>query len=510
MNYFDDLSRVENAIIDLREGHISNLSVLYVALFSDNKTTINLAATEISSYMQGLDSKQIIRLSDSFRMYGFWYGNINWKNVSLLKLRHNISKHNDYLWVLRLGTFHPNGYFRQMCLERLMYEDKTSQSISFMALRLNDWVMAVRNVAIEACERVTGMGLEEMIGLLPYLDKLNGGLRKNEDEYNAFSNTVINNISNRFDEIDLSRLFKYDEKTRKSLYKIMLELHLVSKEQLFLFLQQERSSHCQCVLLDLYFKHYQLVIDDLDLLLTYKSKIIQRKVLEKKYDFVGTYWKGVEGFLLADASGVREIARFIVKKHTNIEPLTYYLDRIESQYKKICIIGIGECGTKKDVDVLMPYIHDEDTVIGKAALCSVSKLLGDEAVDLLYTCLCDVRPSIMRCACREIAKNNILLGAKQVYGIIEQTDSEYLKNKMIYRLLSENSWDRLPYLLMFYWHEDKYIRKAIRDAVDKRSLYVKVSKAEADRIRNIMYDEKYNIPQGVCEKIEFELKYISS
>ena len=268
-----------------------------------------------------------------------------------------------------------------------------------------------------------------------------------------------NSICDHFEEIDLIELSNYDEKIRESLYKIMLKYKLVNAEQILSFIKKEKSSHCQDVLLDLYFQHYNYSIEDLDLLLACKSKLVLRKVLEKKYSLVGGYWPGVEELLLSDASGVREMVRYILRKHTDIDARTYYLDRLESEYKRICIVGIGECGSKNDADILLPYIDEQDTVIGKAALHSVSKLLGTDASELLYSRLFDKRPVIMRSACREIAKNNIKLGSKRVYELIENTNSSYLKEKMIYRLIHENSWERLPYLLMLYWYEDEYLKR---------------------------------------------------
>lgn len=503
----NDINRIENACTELKNGRISYLSVLYEAVFSDIKSDRNLAVYTISKYMDSLNSNQIIGLNDSFRISSYWNCNIDWRNVNLDRLRYNID-FDCYLWILRLGTFHSNGYFRQKCLEQLMNMDKSNKSICYIVLRLNDWVLEVRNVAIKACEKITALNVDEIIGILPYIDKIDGGLRKNEDEFNVIRNVVYDSICEHFGEIDLNKLFRYEEKIRKSLYKIILKKKIVNDEQVISFLKKEKSSYCQGVLLDLYFQHYDYTTEDLDVLLNCKSKLVQRKALEKKYSLVGDYWDGVEELLLADASGVRELARYVLVKHTDIDPRIYYLDRLESEYKRVCIVGIGECGIKEDAKLLLPYIDDEDTVIGKVALHSVSKLLGTDATELLYSLLDDKRLVIMRSACREIAKNDIKLGAKRVYELIEHTDSDYLKDKMICRLVRENSWERLPYLLMLYWYENDFLRKIIQDAVKKRGTYGRVDKTHAYEIRSIMNDEKYNIPQKLREQIEFDLKYV--
>ncbi len=504
---FKDMNAIERACIELRIGRISSLPVLYEAAFSSLKYDSSLAAHEITKYMEVLNYKQIISLNDSFRISSYWNCNIDWRNVDLDKLINDVGLY-SYLWMLRLGTFHSNGYFRQKCIEKLAYVDKTNDYLCFIVLRLNDWVSEVRSAAFKACEKINDLSVDETIGLLPYIDKIDGGLRKNEVEFNHIRNMIYISICDHFDEIDLIKLSHYDEKTRESLYKIMLKYKLVNAEQILSFIKKEKSSHCQDVLLDLYFQHYNYSLEDLDLLLACKSKLVQRKTLEKKYSIVGEYWPGVEELLLSDASGVREMVRYILRKHTDIDGRTYYLDRLESEYKRVCIVGIGEYGSKNDADILLPYIDDQDTVIGKATLHSISKLLGADASELLYSRLFDERPVIMRSACREIAKNNIKLGSKRVYELIVHTNSRYLREKMIYSLVRENSWERLPYLLMLYWYEDEYLRLLIQDAATKRGTYGRVDNTYASEIRSIMNDERYNIPQMIKEQIEFDLKYV--
>ena len=47
----------------------------------------------------------------------------------------------DYFWILALGSFHPNGYYRQACLEEMA---GYPGALPFLVLRLNDWVGEVR------------------------------------------------------------------------------------------------------------------------------------------------------------------------------------------------------------------------------------------------------------------------------------------------------------------------------------------------------------------------------
>lgn len=61
---------------------------------------------------------------------------------------------------------------------------------------------------------------------------------------------------------------------------------------------------------------------------------------------------------------------------------------------------------------------------------------------------------------------------------------------------------------MLYWYEDEYLRLLIQDSAAKRSTYGRVDNTYTSKIRSIMNDERYNIPQKLREQIEFDLKYV--
>ena len=84
----------------------------------------------------------------------------------------------DYFWVLALGSFHPKGYYRQVCLEEIA---GYPNALPFLVLRLNDWVGQVRLAAARAVlTRLEICPLDELFMAMMALDKVKRSGRKDD------------------------------------------------------------------------------------------------------------------------------------------------------------------------------------------------------------------------------------------------------------------------------------------------------------------------------------------
>lgn len=497
---------VRQAVEELRQGKQSYLSVIYQVLASENIEVLNYASSDIALYMQDLDSNQTIRLDEQFREYSSIEWNVSWEKIDIGLWEKSIKSEEAYLWALRLGTFHPNGYFREKCIFRLA---KDKESVKFVLLRLNDWVGPVRKAAeIVVLAWIPKLNAEELVACLPYWEKVKQGMRRDSKLTQELENYITERIQSQLPNVNLKNLGRYDIKARKYLYRILLERSLLTKEEANEVLKREKSGQCQFLLMTLLLKNYEFSVEELDTYLNHKSKVVQRKALEQKYSIIRTYWEGLEKMLLAPSISVREQVRYILQKHTDIDVLAYYKERLETSQRKICILGIGECGSSADADDLLKYLDDSKEGIVKSTLHAISKLLGSKADEIFWKYLQDEREVVQRAAYREIATNNIIYGAKQIYELFIQTESSLLREKLAHQLLRERSWDRLPYVLQLYCYEEESIRKIIRRGVNGRSVYGIVSKEKAEMIRGILYDDKYCIPEHLQKSIEFDLKFV--
>lgn len=107
---------IKTAISNLNEGKINYLSIVYQALVSNDAEIIKLSSKSIKETMCHMNSMQIMKLDEQFRQYTSleWY--TDWEHISLYDLNENINNQEEYLSVIRLGTFHPNGFLERNVL----------------------------------------------------------------------------------------------------------------------------------------------------------------------------------------------------------------------------------------------------------------------------------------------------------------------------------------------------------------------------------------------------------
>ncbi|WP_321021584.1 hypothetical protein [Enterocloster bolteae] len=134
-------ARMSRAISGLEAMDISGLSQVYCAVATEDRELIRSGGRAIGMVMEGMTMRQVIRLSEHFRQYTSMEWDIDWKKVDIRQKKDWFRSDRDYFWILALGSFHPNGYYRQACLEEMA---GYPGALPFLVLRLNDWVGEVR------------------------------------------------------------------------------------------------------------------------------------------------------------------------------------------------------------------------------------------------------------------------------------------------------------------------------------------------------------------------------
>ena len=88
-----------------------------------NQNNFTIYAYEIArtytSQLADITPKQLIRMEERWRCDIDMAWNIEWQKVSIDRKYLSRLNNTEYLSVLKLGTFHGNGYYRQKCMEAL-------------------------------------------------------------------------------------------------------------------------------------------------------------------------------------------------------------------------------------------------------------------------------------------------------------------------------------------------------------------------------------------------------
>lgn len=504
---------ISEDIAELEKGHENRLAVLYCALISRDAASADMAANAVHTYMESLDAPRLISLSRRFRESTSmeWY--IDWKHISLSDIRASVSDRNAYLNILRLGTFHPNGYFREKCMWALKDDEA---SLPFIALRLNDWVKPVRDSAYRILsEKLADAKTDTAIEMLPFISQAKKGERYAHEQLSDIERRLSEKILLHLDEISLDRIRDYLPATKRFLYQILIHPDVLSKDAVDRLLLWEKNGNEKALIISLILKYYVCSDEELELYIRSKSPIVRKRALEVKYERCGGAWEGLEEHLLDKARGIRSDVCYILRRHTDFDILSYYKSRLHTSDEAAAILGIGENGTEKDAVLLTEYLYASSEKLVKYAMKALSSL-GAAGLDAVYwDYLNDTNVTFSKAAYEAVCKSDIHFGAQKLYDALQGCRNCHTRKYLLCLLVKEPSWERLPYLLLLYKPdfalsdpEDKKAQVTVRRALSFRSVYTQITEKQAAFIREVMDMPQLKIPERLKKAIRFDLEHI--
>lgn len=498
----------------LKNGEESALPVLYPMVLSGDREIVNMSAGAIHDYMKTLDSSKIIKLSRRFGGYTSMEWFIAWPKVSLSALRKSIDHADAFFDIVRLGTFHPNGYFRENCMRAMADEEK---ALPCIVLRLNDWVKPVRDTAYDILSRrLEDAKIDTAIEMLPYLSRTKKGERYTNVQFEIIEKMLTQKILTHTEEISPDRIADYPPATRRFLYRTLLNPDTLSLHTAHRLLEREKNGNEKALILNMILKNYECSDAELENYSKNKSPLVRKKALELRYERTGSAWEGMEQHLLDTSKGIRSDICYILRRHTDFDILSFYCSKLHTSDEAVAILGIGENGTVKQKDLLAGYLQSDAPKILKYTMRSLSSLGAAGFEDDYWRYLHDTNATISRAAYDAICKSNILYGAEKLYQSYLNCENSHTKKYLLYLLLHEQAWQRLPYLLLLYRPDpcppcSEYNRQQmmIRHALwTNRSTYAKITGKHADHIVQVM-NMQAGIPDDLKKNILFDLAHIT-
>lgn len=495
INQFYELNTINN---------IHELVICYTVIASREKEVIIRAGRLIFKYLQNKSVFELIKIGEHFKQFSSLDWSIDWKIINIYGYRKFFSDKEVYSYLLILGSFHPNGYYREKCLYELINYDNT---LPFILLRLNDWVGIIRSLSYtQALKKINTCGLNELLTSLYAVDRIRHSQRRSTMHIDTIQKELLNQIAKFIDSSFVSTILSFDCIVRASIYKNILSSDILNYEQYNDFIIHEKNSFCQLLIIRSILKNNYLSDQQLSYYLNHKSSYIRKYALYHKYDLVQNYWSELEYFLLDPCFSIRDFARFILKKHTNFNILNFYKN---SMPHKMAIYGIGECGSQEDAKDIISYLDNNNPQYVAATIHSLSSLLKYNGENIYWKYLFSDCLSISKQSFLAIKYNKIRYGATLIYNEYNNNHLPHIKTYLFKLLLNENAWQRLPYLLILYSSHPQH-RDTISQAIKNRTLYYKLSRKESNDIKNILTNKTYNIPQNMIDSILFDLKFVTN
>lgn len=202
--------------------NIDKFPNLYKILFVDDIILKEKIIKTIISFSSTLKPEQLLQLHDIFReRTSFdWNSNVDWKNININELLVENMSEFEKIYFIGIASFHPNGYFREKCLNELI-KYNSGVEIPFLIIKLTDWVKTIKNKAqIELEKRINNENITFIIQNLHLLYKLKEKKRNNNDKIITLSKQLLLKFDS-FEQV-LPDLQNVSKKTKQFCYEILM------------------------------------------------------------------------------------------------------------------------------------------------------------------------------------------------------------------------------------------------------------------------------------------------
>ncbi|MDE7417074.1 MAG: hypothetical protein K2N44_12400 [Lachnospiraceae bacterium] len=509
LQYFKD-----TAFPECKNGNRSYLGALQrIFVFSDEKQMQTEAAAIDEEVLSNISVKDLLWLSENFRSWRWDFYVSDMADWDIDFSRDNFLHLSDgqYEALLKFGTFISNGYSRQWCVELLGHVEG---ALPFLILRMNDWVALVRERAFDvARQRVNECRLQELFFALPMLEKVTYSGRRDADRLHDLQEQMEHVIGQKLrlaaDE-ELDAICHYEISVKNAVYRFVNQNKVLERGQMERLLSAEKASYGKRLLILGILQHHVWDSEKAEEYLASKSAIVRYYVLLYRYEREKSAWAGLEKMLLDSSKRIRENAAYIFVKRKGMNVTSYYLQELKRHVSKTVLLGIGENGTKQEINAVLPFLENTDEQICKAALIAYGNLAEESGEAVYWRFLSDDNSVLARQAYRLIQKYQILYSALSLYNGFMQSRERASGECFLKLLLCAPPWQRLPYLLMLYcdaelsdaWHS------VILSKICERNLYARISKQQEREICDILEQNAHQIPAMVSERIRFDLRYV--
>lgn len=509
--YIDFVSRI--ALPALKQGNAGYVNfLLRVFTIKDAKHYHIEVADAFVKLLAHTSVKGLIRLDEQCRCYLYEEYITNWWYIDpCFKLSHEMLPYlseEQYTAILRLGTFHSNGYFRQMCMEALA---QYSNTLPFLVMRLNDWVNEIRQCAYQLIiKKIRICGIQELFSAMPMLDKVKNSRRRDASHLASIEMQIQKQLSEKFADCPLNSIHTYDITVKNAIYRFLNQNSILTLLQMEQLCSLEKDSYGKRLLILGIFKHFDCTEELISRCLSDKSAIVRCHALDYYYAKRKDVWDGLEHMLMDKSKKIRSNVSYILMKHSDFDVLAYYKEQLQKRDNITAILGIGENGSSEDIDVISPYFDNSNEHFVKAALQSYGMLAMNQGEAIYWKYLLDSSILLSKQAYRLIKKYNIHYGAEILYETYLKYQNLPVAEDIILLLIKEPSWISLPYLLLLYDSQNlsETIKNHVHAAVNIRNMYAKVSAKQAEFIRSVLEQQQNHIPKDLCKNILFDLQYI--
>lgn len=373
---------------------------------------------------------------------------------------------------------------------------------------MNDWVEAVRQEAYKgALIRADSAQSVELFQSLPAVLKVKNSMRRSDRHLQDINDAIAKRLEEYIPEMDLNEIASYSLPVRNGFYRFVCRHEVFDRAKMEMVMQKEKSIFAKRILIHAIIGRFGLQEADYNRYIRDKSSAVRRYAAEMWYSVRKDIWNGAEGLLMDECKAVRELARFMIEKHTEISIVDFYLSELEKRDSYIAVLGIGENGDKDHVQYVMPYLQSRQPKVVKAALLSLSNLLKEEGQELYAKYLQADEPALIKIAFMSSRKWGVHHGVDFLKQLFLQCDNPMVKRYALLLLVKEPGWKKVSCLLDLCEIKEEPYHSIIWRGIWVKSMYCSASNELADEIEQKIESHRKEFSQYEYETMKLELKY---
>lgn len=479
---------------------LSDIEYVYPLIFDKNTELASTAARIVSEVMGKVQGKQWNIAYDKVK-----YTKVNIETMdTLLSFTPEISAH-----LLGVSSLNSNGYVREKAL-RLASSLKDSRIVPYILLRLNDWVLPVRNLAVRILtSTLTADNIEVFIDNSYIINKLQNVLRV---DLKSTRQEIVDYLK---DDILIgklkSRLRHPHVKTRLFCYTILADKIAVDTD-IINFALKDKSFEIRMWLVDAIRNLEQDRQNDvIEKLLQDKSAKVKTAVLRNFENIVCLKFKeGLDRLVVDDHASVRDEARFISKKHLLIEDFPeFYRQQILINPVPGALIGLGETGNRGDYDIVCKFFTHVQPKVRLASMIAMWYLSKDDAVKLVLNSLDSDIPKIKKTAKQFLKSSKMPLVLFEMRNKL-QGDNVNIKLFALEAICNYGGWQALEGVLFVIANDNGIVLDKAKELLGRwliraSSIYSKPDGAIRERIINLfdVVRRKDIVPASTLKELSF-------
>jgi HEAT repeat protein len=441
----DNTEEKINALTKIaNEGYPSLIYSLTEFLKDDNKEIRETTCTTITHLFKKIDSKK--GYYDTLKHCSISKSDIDFYETNFPK--------EQYVELLAISSLNGSGYIREKAVKKLSQVD-SPRAIQFLIYRLADWVLPVRQTALEGIDNYkTTNYIDSLIENLPIFKWLQ---KVERTDLSGIYQDIVEFIASTNRAYVIDSFKKYPDKLR-----ILLAKHISSSlsdnpQELKLFLTDKHF-----LIRNLSIQHFdKLGRAEIEQLLIDKSANVRLQTLYCLKD-QNNFETIVKNFSADNSATIRHFARFTLKQ-SNIDFARFYNDNLQTNCKVIgSLSGLAETEGKPYLETVKSYLGDKKVRVKKTAFLALCKLDEESAYEFAFSNI-DSQYLGLRNVIIEflshLPRQEVLTKARFIYE-----KGNYDLKKSILKLFNKvGGWAAIPDLMIGTIDENENIRQMAFD-----------------------------------------------